>query len=435
MGSGDQNQLFGIVNFILGSGRQIVYPQHTDSLALASLFNNYFITKIADIRKEFPGLELDAAQMSTPDFNVQNSHATLSDFTPTTNDEVQQLLSRINKTTCKLRSLLYCYQFSSVFSTPSTDEKVTDPDSFFTYNIDGKPLLTDIIIDDEHIVFAVKEMSVSSSAGPDGLPSSFLKNCLQVLIKPLKILFRKSLDSGDIPAIFKRAAIVPIFKGGDRTCPANYRPISLTPVLMKLFERIIRKQVISFLVVNKLLNLSQHGFRENRSCLSALLDVYDILLFMLAENPCIIDMIYLDFYKAFDKVDFGILFHKMKDMGITGKLGIWFYHFLVNRTQFVRLPGGSSTDIHVISGVPQGTVLGPLLFLILMSDIDEGIVNSKIISFADDTRLYNSVSEVEDCDVLQSDLNTIYKWADANNMVLFRSFPRPKIFVIFIFSI
>ena len=143
-------------------------------------------------------------------------------------------------------SQLILEQFSSVFFTPSTDKKVTDPDSFFTYNIDGKPLLTDITIDDEHIVSAVKEMS-------------FLKNCLPVLIKPLKILFRKSLDSGDIPAIFKCAAIVPIFKGGDRTCPANYRPISLTPVLMKLFERIIRKQVISFLVVNKLLNPSQHG--------------------------------------------------------------------------------------------------------------------------------------------------------------------------------
>ena len=141
-------------------------------------------------------------------------------------------------------SQLLLEQFSSVFSSPSTDKKVTDPDSFFTYNIDGKPLLTDIIIDDEHIVSAVKEMSVSSSAGPDGLPSFFLKNCLPVLIKvikPLKILFRKSLDSGDIPAIFKRAAIVPIFKGGDRTCPPNYRPISLAPVLMKLFERIIRK--------------------------------------------------------------------------------------------------------------------------------------------------------------------------------------------------
>ena len=86
---GDQKQLFGIVNSISGRGKQIVYPQHTDSLTLVSLFNNYFIAKIADIRKEFPGLELDASQMSTPDFNVHNSHATLSDFTPTTNDEVQ----------------------------------------------------------------------------------------------------------------------------------------------------------------------------------------------------------------------------------------------------------------------------------------------------------------------------------------------------------
>ena len=99
-------------------------------------------------------------------------------------------------------------------------------------------------------------------------------------------------------------------------------------------------------------------------------------------------MIYLDLSKVFDKVDFGILFYIMKDMGIAGKLGKWFYHFLVNRTQDVRLLGSSSTDSHVISGVSQGTVLGPLVFLILMSDIDEGIVNSNIISFADDTRLY-----------------------------------------------
>ena len=99
---GDQRQLFGIVNHLLGRGKQIVYPQHTDSFTLASLFNNYFITKIADIRKEFSGLESDVVQMSMPDFNVHHSHTTLSNFTPTTTDEVQQLLFKMNKTTCKL---------------------------------------------------------------------------------------------------------------------------------------------------------------------------------------------------------------------------------------------------------------------------------------------------------------------------------------------
>ena len=170
-------------------------------------------------------------------------------------------------------SQLLLEQFSSVFSTPSNDKKITNPDLFFLDN-ENETQLDDIIINDDHIISAVNEMS----AGPDGLPSSFLKECLPELIQPLKILFRKSLDSGDIPAILKRAAIIPVFKGGDETCPSNYRPISLTPVLMNLLERIIRKQVISFVVTNNLLNPSQHGFRETHSCLSALLNVYDNML-------------------------------------------------------------------------------------------------------------------------------------------------------------
>ena len=128
-------------------------------------------------------------------------------------------------------------------------------------------------------------------------------------------------------------------------------------------------------------------------------------------------MIYLDFSKAFDKVDHGVLLHKLRDMGIAGNLGIWFHSFLSNRYHFVRLPGGSSAASPVISGVPQGTVLGPLLFLILMSDIDIGVLNAKVVSFADDTRLYSKISYVEDCDSLQSDLNCVYDWAKTNNMV------------------
>ena len=129
------------------------------------------------------------------------------------------------------------------------------------------------------------------------------------------------------------------------------------------------------------------------------------------------DIIYLDFAKAFDKVDHGVLLHKVRDLGITGKLGIWLHSFLLDRKQFVRIAGGVSSDSLVTSGVPQGTVLGPLLFLILMCDIDLGIVNSRIVSFADDTQLYTGISTVKDCDSLQSDLNLVYCWAEANNMV------------------
>ena len=173
--------------------------------------------------------------------------------------------------------------------------------------------------------------------------------------------------------------------------------------------------MFTYLSDNKLFNETQHGFRGGRSCLSALLDVFDNIMNMLGKDPSV-DMVYSDFAKAFDKVDHGILLHKLKDLGITGKLGVWFFHFLSNRSHFVRLPGGVSNDHPVISGVPQGTVLGPLLFLITISDINKDISSSKLISFADDTRIYSKIADVSDCDNLQYDLNMIYDWAITNNM-------------------
>ena len=131
-----------------------------------------------------------------------------------------------------------------------------------------------------------------------------------------------------------------------------------------------------------------------------------------------VNMVYLDFAKAFDKVDHGVLLHKIKILGITGKLGVWLYHFLTgrSRTQFVRLQGGVGFDSPVISGVPQGTVLDPLLFIILMCDINSGITSSSMVSFADDTRLYYGISIVDDCAILQNDFSSVYEWASDNNM-------------------
>ena len=220
---------------------------------------------------------------------------------------------------------------------------------------------------------------------------------------------------GVIPVSLKRAAITPVFKSGPKTYPSNYRPISLTSTIIKVFERIIRKQVVAFLTRQGHLKNMQHGFRSGRSCLSALLDVFDDLMHMLSSDTTV-DMIYLDFSKAFDKVDHGILLHKIKDMGITGNLGIWFFQFITNRTHYVRIPGGISKGSPVLSGVPQGIVLEPLLFLVMIFDINKGIASSKLISFADDTRVNSNIAQADDCDNLKPDLNSIYNLAVQNNM-------------------
>ena len=137
---------------------------------------------------------------------------------------------------------------------------------------------------------------------------------------------------------------------------------------------------------------------------------FDDVMQLLSSGNNTVDMVYLDFAKAFDKVDHGVLLHKIKMLGITGKLGVWFYHFLTGRTQCV------SFDSPVISGIPQGTVLGPLLFIILMCDINSGITSSSMVSFADDTRLYYGISNVDECAILQNELNSVYEWASDNNM-------------------
>ena len=272
-------------------------------------------------------------------------------------------------------------------------------------------------MNEDLIIDVIKELSCNSAAGPDGVPVSLLKNSSVELAKPLNILFNHTINTGQVPSTWKEAAVVPIYKGGDRSLAKNYRPISLTSAMMKLLERLIRKQLVNFLSVHNLFNANQHSFRHGRSCLSALLDVYDNMMTSLSNNPkSSVDMIYLDYAKAFDKVDHGVLLNKLKTFGICGKLGEWLHSFLTNRRHHVRIPGGVSKSDNVLSGVPQGTVLGPVLFLVLISDISNN-VDSNITSFADDTKIFATINNPSDCDDLQSDLDNIYSWSSANNMM------------------
>ena len=240
-----------------------------------------------------------------------------------------------------------------MFTKPKQTSVIKDPVTFFLSHTthEADLFLTDINLSDSIIIEAIKELSPNSAGGPDGIPASLLINCAEEIVPTLKIIFSHSLSSSIIPTSFKEVAIIPVFKPGDKSLPSNYRPISLTSVLRKVIEKNIHKQVLTFLSHIGYLNNTQHGFRSGRSCLSALLDVYDNIMHMV-NNKSTVDMIYLDFSKAFDKFDHGNFLHKLRDLGITGRLGLWFFHFLNNRQHYVRMPGGISQPHPVLSGVP-----------------------------------------------------------------------------------
>ncbi len=301
-------------------------------------------------------------------------------------------------------------QYSSVWNRP------TSTNTHNASTSDPEKKMEDFSFTREDIIEAIKSLPSAASPGPDGIGSEILKRCQTSISIPLYILWRKSLDEGEIPSILKEANVSPIYKSkGARKNPENYRPISLTSNVIKIFEKIVKKEVISFLEDNKRLNDFQHGFRSKRSCLTELIDYYNYIVKSILENKGNVDVIYLDFSKAFDKVDHHILIQKTKKIGICGKVLKWIKEFLTNRTQTVIVEGVKSKPAVVISGVPQGTVLGPILFLIMINDICKGI-QSQIYSFADDTRLLRSIKSSTDSHILQNDLNLIYDFAIKNNL-------------------
>jgi hypothetical protein len=308
---------------------------------------------------------------------------------------------------------MLAHQYESVFSKPK--QAMEDPNDMFSDECSLGRHLHDIYFDVDDIVEAIGEISSISAAGPDRFPAILLTKCSRSLSKPLYMIWRLSLDQGVIPSLLKTANIVPIHKGGSRGIPKNYRPVALTSHLVKIFEKVVRKHIVAYLQENNLLNPGQHGFRSGRSCLSQLITHFDNILRILEDNDNV-DVVYLDFAKAFDKVDFLVTLRKLKNLGISGKLGKWLYAFLTDRTQAVLVNGARSKHCEVKSGVPQGSVLGPLLFLILIGDIDDRVTTSFVSSFADDTRVGRRISTESDVKDLQADLNTIYQWAVDNNM-------------------
>ena len=203
---------------------------------------------------------------------------------------------------------------------------------------------------------------------------------------------------------------MPLFKKGDRTKAENYRPISLTSLSCKLLEHVVHSNIMTHFDSHKILNNAQHGFRKRRSCTSQLINTLDNFADCLKLKQQI-DAVLLDFSKAFDKVDHEGLILKLKHLGICNPLLEWIRSFLIGRSQKVIVDGMASNPKPVLSGVPQGTVLGPLFFLVYINDISEGLTEgTKISLFADDSLLYRKINSTNDSIILQKDLDALQRW-------------------------
>lgn len=295
--------------------------------------------------------------------------------------------------------------FVSVF-TKENNKEIPESELIFDHNIEALQMID---INENIVLEKLSKIKTSKSPGPDGIHPKLLFELRNELSGPLTKLFQKSIKLGQVPQEWKDANVVPLFKKGKRDKCENYRPVSLTCILCKVLESIIKDNLVEHLYNNKLIKDSQHGFTQGRSCLTNLLEFLESVTKWVDDGKAV-DLIYLDFAKAFDKVAYQRLFKKLEAHKIVGNLLGWIQQWLTNRRQRVNLGNTSSSWHEVFSGVPQGSVLGPILFLIYINDLDCNLT-AKVNKFADDTKLGNTVDNPEEIEMLQFDLDKLFSWA------------------------
>lgn len=258
-------------------------------------------------------------------------------------------------------------------------------------------------------------IKTDKSAGPDEILPRVLYECREELVEPLYALFCESLKQGVIPNQWKEAIVVPIFKKGSKKNPGNYRPISLTSVVCKILESIIRDQLLDYLIINNHISPKQFGFLPGKSCQLQLLSAVSGWIEQL-DSKNNLTILYTDFCKAFDSVSHRKLVNKLHHVGIVGGPLHWISDFLDSRTQRVRLDGCLSHSEKVVSGVPQGSVLGPILFLVFINDITLCPQFGRLLLYADDAKISwvtNSTEQRKNC---QDDINNLVKWSEENSL-------------------
>ena len=295
--------------------------------------------------------------------------------------------------------------FSSVFTRENTENVPEMPDRQF------ENILDNITITPEEVLKKLFNLNPSKAAGPDGLHCKLLYELRDFLCEPLARFFNRSLQDGEVPDQWRQAHVSPIFKKGDKKQAENYRPVSLTCVVCKVMESIVRDKLMLHMESNNLFSKDQFGFRSGYFCVTQLLHVLEEWSKALDSYEQI-DVIYLDFRKAFDTVAHERLANKLHAYGIRGNVLNCINSFLHDRKQKVVINGEESSWSNVLSGIPQGSVLGPALFLVFINDLPPSIKNLVKI-FADDTKVYSTVGAICDREQLelQEDLDESSEWS------------------------
>ena len=250
-------------------------------------------------------------------------------------------------------------------------------------------------VDDNYVPKAIKQLKNGKAPGPDKIPIILIKDAVDLISKPLTLIFNSSLWKGIFPDVWKLARVTPIFKSGSKSVANNYRPISVISVFSRILERIVHDQVYEYLKVNKVLTMSQSAFQKLCSTITSLIDSTDYWYENIDHKQLNL-AIFLDLKKAFDTVDHKILLEKLRKYGIRELSGDWFESYLKNRRQYCAANGYESRPRTVTCGIPQGSCLGPLLFIIYLNDFEKCLKVSKAGMYADDTHVTVTSMNVEE---------------------------------------
>ena len=303
-------------------------------------------------------------------------------------------------------------QYKKVFGSSNTDQSQIPLAACCTSEV-----MQPVVFNYYGIVGLLDKIKVHKACGPDGISGAILKYCANVAAMFLKMIFDQSLQTGDVPQDWSQAVVHPVFKGGNPKQPENYRPISLTCICCKMMERILVSNILTHLENNDLLSPCQHGFRRHLSCESQLIMLCQETMSSIDQRNSV-DLAFIDFSKAFDKVPHSHLIYKLGIYNLDTKVKEWIASFLSKRTQRVIIENRYSDEIAVTSGVPQGSVLGPVLFLLYINDLPDKI-SCNVKLYADDVVLYADVMSNTGANaLLQTSLDELSRWCNEWEMLV-----------------